>query len=235
MSRQRWLRRGPWGALVVLVVLAACGPKTEDRFASAQALASALREAGAAVQETAALPPPGFDAQTARTMQVNDGMVYVYEYGSPEGAQAIAAQIGPEGLGLSGEGMPWDGRVSAWQAGDLLVIYPGTDGGLLLLLSGLLGDPLTASAEGPEEPYPPAVAAAISSWAETQGVDPASVEVVSYMAAEWLDGCLGLPGPGESCAPGTVRGWVVDLQAGDRLGSAHTDDLGLQVRLTSPE
>ncbi len=89
---------------------------------------------------------------------------------------------------------------------------------MLLLLNGLLGDPLTAQPEGPEEPYPPAVAAAMVAWAESQDVDPADVEVVGYAAAEWLDGCLGLPAAGESCAPGTVRGWVVELRAGEGLG-----------------
>jgi len=230
MSGRRWMRRVRWWALALPVVLVACGPKSTEDLSSARALSAMLQEAGATVQETAAPAPPAFDAQDAQALQVNEGLVYVYAYGSVDEAKTIA-----EGPAVSAKSLPWKGRVSVWQAGRLLVIYPGTDGGLLLLLSGLLGDPLTALAEGPEEPYPPAVAAAISSWAEAQGVDPASVGVVSYMAGEWLDGCLGLPGPGESCAPGPVRGWVVDLQAGDRLGSAHTDDLGLQVRLTSPE
>jgi hypothetical protein len=221
--------------LALLILMAACGPRTGDDFASAQALAAVLRQAGATVQDAATLAPQVFDAPAAQTLQVNEGLVYVYEYGSPEEAQAIAAQIGSEGLALSGEALPWEGRVSAWCAGRLLVIYPGTDGGLLLLMNGLLGDPLTAVPEGPEEPYPPAVAAAMSAWAQAQGVDPANVEVISYMAAEWLNGCLGLPGVGEDCAPGAVSGWVVELRAGDQIGSAHTDDLGLQVRLTSPE
>jgi hypothetical protein len=230
MSRQPWLRQGWWWALALLVVLAACGPKTADDLSSTSALAAMLRQAGAKVQEADEPAPEAFDAQAAHALWVNEGVVYVYEYGSVAEVEAIAAGIGPEG-----EGMPWEGRVSAWPAGKLLVVYPGTDGGLLLLLNGLLGDPLTASPEGPEEPYPPAVTAAISVWAEAQGVDPATVEVVSYTAAEWMNGCLGLPGPGESCIPGAANGWVVDLQAGDRLGSAHTDDLGMQVRLTSPE
>jgi hypothetical protein len=230
MSGQRcWRRKWPW-ALAVLVVLAACGPKTADDLSSTDALSTMLREAGAAVQEAAARAPQVFEAQAAHVLQVNEGLVYVYEYGSVGEAQAIAASIG-----TSGDEMPWEGRVSAWHAGKLLVFYPGTDGGLLLLLNGLLGDPLSALPEGPEEPYPPAVAAAISVWAEARGVDPADVEVVSYMAAEWLNGCLGLPDPGETCAPGTVSGWVVQMRAGERLGSAHTDDLGLRVRLTSPD
>ena len=185
-----------------------------------------LRQAGATVEQADVAAPPAFDAQDAKTLRVNEELVYVYPYASVDEARASA-----ERLSLPGETLPWEGRVSVWRAGSLLVIYPGSDGGLLLLLSGLLGDTLSASPEGPEEPYPPAVAAAIAAWAEAQGVDPAGVEVVSYTAAEWLNGCLGLPDPGESCLTGAVKGWVVELRAGELLGTAHTDDLGLQVRL----
>lgn len=185
-----------------------------------------LRQAGATVEQADGAAPPAFDTQDANTLRVNEELVYVYPYASVDEARASA-----ERLSLPGETLPWEGRVSVWRAGSLLVLYPGSDGGLLLLLSGLLGDTLSASPEGPEEPYPPAVAAAIAAWAEAQGVDPAGVEVVSYTAAEWLNGCLGLPDPGESCLTGGVKGWVVELRAGGLLGTAHTDDLGVQVRL----
>ncbi len=216
---------------MLLILLSACQPRVEDGVASTQSLTAALRQAGATVEDSAIVAPAGFDARAARTFQVNQGRVYVYEYAGADEAQAVAARLAPDGLSLSGTPLPWEGRVSAWRAGKILVVYPGTDGGLVLLLSGLLGDPLTAQPEGPEEPYPPAVAAALVAWAESQGLDPAGVEVIGYTAAEWLDGCLGLPTSGESCAPGAVRGWVVDLRAGELSGSAHTDELGLQVRL----
>jgi len=203
----------------------------QDAFASSQSLITALREAGAGVKDTAIAAPQGFNARAAQTLQVDQGLVYVYEYAEVEQAEAAATRLAPDGLSLSGTPLPWEGRVSAWQAGQILVVYPGTEGGLVLLLSGLLGDPLTAQPDGPEEPYPPAVAAALVAWADSQAQDPASVEVIGYTAAEWLDGCLGLPATGESCAPGAVRGWVVDLRAGELSGSAHTDDLGLRVRL----
>ena len=235
MSMRRQSRRVCWLALAAAMWIAGCQPGVEDGFASARALTAALRQAGATVEEAAVLAPPAFEAQAARTLQINDGLVYVYEFAEAAEAQAIALRLAPDGLSLPGEPLPWEGRVSAWWAGRILVVYPGTDGGVVLLLSGLLGDPLTALPEGPEEPYPPAVAAAMAAWAESQGLAPASVDVVDYTAAEWLNGCLGLPKPGESCTPGAVSGWVVKLRAGDLSGSAHTDDLGLQVRLTSSE
>lgn len=231
MDTRRRFRRRVWSSWTLVLLMAACRPPVQDGFASSQSLITALREAGAGVEETAIAAPPGFNARATQTLQVDQGLVYVYEYADVEEAEAAAARLAPDGLSLSGTPLPWEGRVSAWQAGQILVVYPGTEGGLVLLLSGLLGDPLTAQPAGPEEPYPPAVAAALVAWADSQALDPASVEVIGYMAAEWLDGCLGLPAAGESCAPGAVRGWVVDLRAGELSGSAHTDDLGLRVRL----
>jgi hypothetical protein len=231
-TRRRSLLR-VWSSWILVILMAACRPQVQDGFASSQSLITALREAGARVEDTAIAAPPEFNARAARTLQVDRGLVYVYEYAEVEEAEAVTTRLAPDGLSLSGTPLPWEGRVSAWQAGQIVVVYPGTEGGLVLLLSGLLGDPLTAQPEGPEEPYPPAVAAALVAWADSQALDPAGVEVIGYTAAEWLDGCLGLPASGESCAPGAVRGWVVDLRAGERTGSAHTDDLGLQVRLAS--
>jgi hypothetical protein len=60
------------------------------------------------------------------------------------------------------------------------------------------------------------------------------VEVLRYLPAEWSNACLGLPAAGETCAPGAVSGWVVELRAGELLGAAHTDDFGAQVRLAPP-
>ena len=190
---------------------------------------TALREAGASVEDTAIVAPPGFDAHgRGRCRSIRAWCTCM---STPGETEAVSTRLAPDGLSLSGTPLPWEGHVSAWQAGQILVVYPGIEGGLVLLLSGLLGDPLTAQPDGPEEPYPPAVAAALVAWANSQALDPASVDVIGYTTAEWLDGCLGLPASGESCAPGAIRGWVVQLRAGERTGSAHTDDLGLQVRL----
>src|SRR4030042_6758988 len=122
--------------------MAACRPQVQDGFASSQALMTALREAGASVEDTAIGAPPGFNARAARTLQVDQGLVYVYEYAEVEEAEAVTTRLAPDGLSLSGTPLPWEGRVSALQAGQIPVVYPGHGGGLGLLRSGLLGAPL---------------------------------------------------------------------------------------------
>jgi len=222
------------GRLVWLVALVAgaCQPKGADGLASAQELTAALRQAGASVEAGEGTPLAGLGAEQADVLQVDGEPVYVYAYASTADAERMALTISPDGRSIAGDPLPGGRRVSAWSSGRVIVVYPGTDGGVILLLGGLLGDPLTVPTDSPQEPYPPAVTAALLAWAESLGIEPASVEVVGYRTAEWPDGCLGLPARGETCAAGAVAGWLVELRSGEHSAAAHTDELGLQVRLT---
>jgi hypothetical protein len=112
----------------------------------------------------------------------------------------------------------------------LLVLYAGLDGGTVLLLSGLLGDPLTAEAPEVDEPYPPAVLAAIGTLAERSGTAPGSIQVARYEAVEWSDSCLGLPQPDEACAEAITPGWLIILRIGTDEHEFHSDELGQALR-----
>jgi hypothetical protein len=118
----------------------------------------------------------------------------------------------------------------AWGRGKILVVYHGTDGGSIALLSGLLGNPLTLSDEVVVEPYPPAVAAAMAFLAEDLGVDPGTIVVVEYEAAEWPDACLGLGRPSETCAKVVTAGWRIVLLLDPTTYSLRTDIYGQVVR-----
>lgn len=118
-----------------------------------------------------------------------------------------------------------------WRSQRLGVFYTGTDGGVVLLVSGLMGDPQKLEASGQEEPYPPAVLAAIQRVSQVAGLPPSALSVESYQAVRWPDSCLGLPEPAEECVAGPVRGWQVQLRADDQIWQVHSDDLGEQIRL----
>ncbi len=93
----RWrFPRAVWLAWVLVIGAAACQPQAEDKYATAQALTAALRQAGATVEATAIAAPPEFSAGAAWTLQVNQGLVYVYEYAGAEEAQAVAATPGAQ-------------------------------------------------------------------------------------------------------------------------------------------
>jgi hypothetical protein len=155
----------------------------------------------------------------------------MYEFNDESQVRDLLAGMDRQARTVAGLPLPWSEQLSLWASGRVLVAYEGTDGGLILLLGGLLGDPLTVPTEIPQDPYPPAVTAALLTWAESLGIDPAAVEVVGYAPAEWASSCLGLAQAGEACAEVMTPGWVVELRSGDQTGTAHTDDVGLQVRL----
>ena len=216
---------------VLALLVSACQPKAAQGFGSAEALTRALRDAGAAVEQSDVTPPAAFAAASAQTWLVNGGPVSIYEFTKESQVRDLSAGIDRQARTIAGLPLPWSEQLSLWASGRVLVAYEGTDGGLILLLSGLLGDPLTVPTEIPQDPYPPAVTAALLTWAESLGIDPAAVEVVGYAPAEWASSCLGLAQAGEACAGVITPGWIVDLRSGDQTGTAHTDDLGLQVRL----
>lgn len=219
---------------VLALLVSACQPKAPQGFGSAEALTRALREAGAVVEQSDVAAPEAFAAASAQTWRVNDGLVVIYEFTDESQVRDLSAGMDPQARTVAGRPLPWSEQLSLWASGRVLVAYEGTDGGLILLLRGLLGDPLTVPTEVPQDPYPPAVTAALLTWAASLGIDPAAVEVVGYAPAEWASSCLGLAQAGEACAEVITPGWVVELRSGDQAGTAHTDAVGLQVRL-APE
>ncbi|MFP3854805.1 MAG: hypothetical protein ACLFWD_10995 [Anaerolineales bacterium] len=118
-----------------------------------------------------------------------------------------------------------------WQQERLAVFYAGKEGGLVLLLSGLLGDVQSAEPPPQDEPYPPAVSAAIGALSGRLEVDPAEIKVESFSPVTWPNGCLGLPETGEDCADEPVSGWQVQLEAADQFWLIRTDQVGDRIRI----
>ena len=226
------MRFGWWAALACL--LAACSARPGEQLPASRPiqdagdLLRALQEAGAEPALTQG------DLQEAlggsgSVMRVAEAEVQVYEYPSEADRQIVSERIGPDGL-LEGGRLVWQGHPNVWGTGRLIVAYVGLDGGVILLLSGLLGDPITASGAGVDEPYPPAVLAAMQALAQELGRAPAEMQVVTYQETEWPDGCLGLAAEGESCTQALTQGWQVMLTVDGVEYELRTDQLGLQVR-----
>jgi hypothetical protein len=243
MIRSSAFSRALRAAAASWLLLAACGPApvatptipapaTMTPIDTTSDLVAALRAAsGGPVSQDGAAPPqfgiPGV------VLRLGEEAVDVYAF--PDSASRATAQseIDPQGPTFQGRPLAGWAHPRIWGVGRLLVVYDGGQGGTFLLLSGLLGDPLpagAASSAGPDEPYPPAVSAAIVSLAHAETVDPGQVEVLSYSAATWPDGCLGVPGGSTTCQAGEVQGWLVDLRIGKSRFEVHTDGLGQQVR-----
>jgi hypothetical protein len=218
------MRSRPAALFLILILAVACASAREPegpRIETAEDLLAALTEAGIEVDETAILAPR-LDLGEGRVVFLGTQQVEVYEQTS-EAEHRSALQ------GLLQE-IPADRTPNLWARGRIIVIYDGPDGPTIAVLSGLMGDSVTLAAPAPDEPYPPAVAAAIGWLADSQSIDPGQVAVESFEASEWPDACLGLPAADEACAGVITPGWRISLRVGERTVVVRTDALGSQVR-----
>ncbi len=217
-------RRAAWlGAAIILV--AGC---TTDRLPSsppvetADDFIGALRRAGATVDETAMLPlETGFVG--GQVILIDDQAVEIFEYPSRSDRDENLESL--LDLPLA------DPPPAVWSARRILVLYHGSDGATIALISGLLGDEIGLPGPDTHEPYPPAVTAAISWLSERQEADPGLIRVLDYDSAEWSDACLGMGGPDEVCALMLTLGWEIRLELDGAVYRLRSDTLGTQIRL----
>lgn len=181
----------------------------------------ALEMAGEQVESADRLAPelPGGDG---RSWEIREDVVYIYSFTGQEARElAVNAVVSGEAFRAHATG-----ELQIWERRTFLVIYPGSDGGMVLLLSGLLGDPESRQLTGPDEPYPPAISAAQHVLADELGLSPVLVKVVDYESVIWPDSCLGLVGEGEACAQVETPGWRIRLSAQDEDYTLHSDSVG---------
>lgn len=221
-----------WRVALLSLLLAACTTETQPSGPKIENLADlegALAEAGVAVTPAANPSAPELGT-VGQGLLVGNVPVQVYEYRSIVERRLVSDTIRAGGYLVSGEPVDWPAPPNIWTAGRLIVVYPGADGGTVLLLSGLLGDPLTFEAPVIDEPYPPAILVAIGAAAEATGALPQEVQVISYESQDWPNSCLGLPGPDEMCAEAIVPGWIVRLNVGGTQVVFRVDEVGAELR-----
>jgi len=229
------MRSGSTFVLVLMCALSACArdvvpqsAKIEDK----RDLIQSLGDAGAELVETAAEAPANLEV-TPEVFRVNSAIIYVYEYESVEARTAISDTLVIEEVGIESPSLLWPERLNIWASGRLIVAYPGTDGGTIMLLDGLLGDPLTQPSPSVDEPFPPAVASAVGFLAELLDVNPGDVEVIGFTVETWPDTCLGLPDDGEMCAQVETPGWRIMIGIQNQEFEVHSDQVGQNLRVKS--
>ena len=215
---------------LVSLMLGSCrdsGPPGLREYETASELILALEEAGASVVETTMMGDPAYPGIT-QVIRVEGEIVQVVEYETEDARREVSDQIASEGVAIEGA-LPWSAGSNLWASGKLMVVYGGTKGGVILLLGGLLGDPITYVSSDLDEPYPPGVTSAISALARHLDVDPAQIDVVTYESVEWPDSCLGMPEPEEACAEVITPGWRVRLESNGVVRELRSDSLGEQI------
>lgn len=233
---QHWRAAIGGGVLLVAALLAGCSPPSPDAPAAgptvetAADLIAALEQATGEAVISGDAGPPHFGV-SGQMLKMDGEMVEVYAFPDSAGRATAQSEIDPQGPSFLGQPLAGWRHPRIWGAGRLLVVYDGSQGGTFLVLSGLLGDPMpvTVTEPGPDEPYPPAISAAIGALAEAEAADPGQIGVLAYEAATWPDGCLGLRSPGATCAPGEVQGWRIELSLDGATIELRTDELGQRV------
>jgi hypothetical protein len=215
--------------ILAAILIASCARSGPPRIVTADDLMEAIQEMGAETIDLGEAPGDGFGV-AGRRIRVDSAEIEVYEYENADAREAVSSTIAPEATAVGEIPTSWPDRPHIWAAGRLIVVYVGTDGGTVLLLEGILGDPITEEEEAGEAPYPPAVTAAIRALSQELGLDPGAVEVLAYEAVDWPDACLGLPAPGEACSEVITPGWQIRLRAGGTEYEVRTDTLGAVIR-----
>ncbi len=219
--------------LSLVLVTCACGrtgtPQAQP-YESIADLLNALEGAGAEIV-TVGLEAPLFDVDSQAVM-LNGEKSELYEFANADERERGIIHL--QALLEDDEKNTADKLSSAriWSHDRLIVVYFGRDGGTILLLSGLLGDPLGESHAPADKPFPPAVPASMRALAEELEISPTVIDVVSFDAVVWPDSCLGYPEQGEGCAEAETPGWVILLAVNQREYEIHTDEFGQEVRLS---
>jgi hypothetical protein len=107
--------------------------------------------------------------------------------------------------------------------------------------------PEAAATEEPSTPAPeeqatptqspaeltPVEEAVVAHLAESSGISPDDITVVSTEEAEWPDGCLGIQMEGLACTQVIVPGFRIVLEANGREVEYRTNEDGTQIRPTT--
>jgi hypothetical protein len=215
-------------AILLSFILSACGverPPTPVPIKNVTEFRQALESAGVEV-ESLDRPAPELPMAEAQLWGIHDELIYIYAF---SGEQALSRVV-DELISKNGFFPESSRELKVWGHNAFIVVYPGSDGGTVLLISALLGDPEMSPIVGPDEPYPPAVSAAQHTLADELNLRPADVKVLDYEAMIWADSCLGLGEDREECAEVETPGWRIQLLAGDEEYTLHSDAVGTLVK-----
>jgi hypothetical protein len=225
--------------LWMLFFVSACGtaqphsgeaPPTPVEIVTGADLLEALDRAGVEVVETEMVLNPMYETQ-GRVYQVGSALVMLYESEDAQAQERISERL------VSGDysGAKWFSLLErppyVWANGNLILIYPGEEGGLILTISALMGDPILGVESVVDEPFPPGVVTSIAWLAQSLQVAPGAIEVLEFESAAWPDSCLGLAELEEDCARVIVPGWRIVARVDQAMYTLRTDEMGLEVRL----
>lgn len=218
-----------FAAFVSLISACAQAKSSEIVIVTTEDFVARIRDAGFEAVEAGLVENTALENE-GQILEWDSIHVEVYEFADSQSRSAVSDGINQADMTRNGIPIVPIGFATVWAKGSIIVVYPGLDGGTIMLLNGLLGDPLSYEAEAAEEPFPPAVVAAIRYVAEQRGIDPGLVQVEGYEQVDWANGCLELAEPDEACAEVITPGWRIEIRADDLVLEIRTDLSGATLR-----
>lgn len=110
-------------------------------------LIEALAAAGATVEAKGEIEQAFFSVN-GQVLRVNGGDVQVFEYADAAAASAEAAAIAPDGGSIGTTMVTWMDTPHFFLQGNLIVLYVGSDAGVLSALEGVLGPQIAGRDDG---------------------------------------------------------------------------------------
>ncbi len=133
------------GIVTLLVVLAACGSEAEPVVSHGGpvtdyvSLVDGLRAAGATVEPAGTVDQPFFSVQ-GRLIAVDGEEVQVFEYEDAASVEDAAGDVSADGGSVGTSMISWVAPPHFYKMAKLLVLYVGTDAGVMQLLEGVFGE-----------------------------------------------------------------------------------------------
>jgi hypothetical protein len=125
---------------IMALILSACSGAESDRGAlqSAEDVAAGLQDQGLDASVAEQLETDLFSVPAA-IVNAGGESIQVYEYANEATAQADAALVDASGSSIGGSQPFWVDMPHFFSSGNLIVLYVGSDGGVLSALEALLG------------------------------------------------------------------------------------------------
>ncbi|NLF66123.1 MAG: hypothetical protein GX579_16145 [Chloroflexi bacterium] len=224
-------------ALILILVLAACGPVEPEPGESPDAEPTPTVEPTETAEPTPAVETPEADDEAAAASEAAREALAERENVPVDEIEIVSSEPMEWTDSCLGLGGPAESCLQVITPGWLVLLQLPDSDTVVEARTDETGDVVRfQEATDPTTELPAAAVRAREALAAELGVDLEAVEVVRFTQEEWTDSCLGLGGPAEACLQVITPGWLVVLHvAGEEANyAARTDETGEVVRFDMP-
>jgi hypothetical protein len=208
-----------------------------QQLTTVDALVSQLNQTGSPVTKVESILQDFLQAP-GEILRLANQDVQVYQYPDSVSRQQDSAKISADGTTIGNSQITWVDQPHFWAKDNLIVLYVGSDQGVIDQFNSVIGNQINEpiSRDGSissNQPYPPAVFAAITTLSQDLMVDINQIQVIEYEHVDWPDSCLGVNTSEVACMMIVTPGYRVVLAYNGAEYELHTDETGRRVEYAS--